>query len=400
MAEDMEPPLPSSSDDDPGEQLPLIELDTLANQPPSQRKRLVQIGLALAALVVVFVTFWGVVRPKAPPVSVPHILPTEPPPTLLITSNVNYGTITINGQKQRGTPPLEVMMRTQPPYQITLDAPPFQSFTCTFPGGCGISGISLNTNNTHPVQSANLAFSAASLSSGQQSRVNALISHAISVQQEIAVPAGASVVTQLAQDGTINSKQAMEPLQATALLVPTASPNQNGFSCTGVICVDGFGGQTFSPSSASSGHLWQISSFAVLRWRFTTAAGAVVGEVTYPVTEEIPITLAYDAATGWQIAPQSSGQFLAEQLANAVSETGAEMLLAQQARYLSGEGWNVSILHQQGIAGCELSLEQNNVDQGHFVWRFGVLLAADALAHSTLPTLPIASPDDLAAVGG
>lgn len=147
MAEDMEHPLPSSSDDDPGEQLPLIELDTLASQPPSQRKRLVQIGLALAALVVVFATFWGVVRPKALPASAPHILPTEPPPTLLITSNVNYGTITINGQKQRGAPPLEVTMRSQPPYQITLDAPPFQSFTCTFPGGCAYGNTGLHTNN-------------------------------------------------------------------------------------------------------------------------------------------------------------------------------------------------------------------------------------------------------------
>jgi hypothetical protein len=40
------------------------------------------------------------------------------------------------------------------------------------------------------------------------------------------------------------------------------------------------------------------------------------------------------------------------------------------------------------------------VDQGHFIWRFGVLLAADASAHSTLPALPVALPADLAAVGG
>jgi hypothetical protein len=398
MAEDTEHPSPSPSEDDPGEQLPLVELETILNQPPSQRKRLVQIGLGLAVLVVVFATFWGVIRPKAPPVAARHAVPTEPPPTLLITSNVNYGTITINGQKQRGAPPLEVKMHTQPPYQITLDAPPFQSFTCTFPG-CAVDNIGLDPSN-QAVRSASLTLSAASLPLDQRNQVNSLVSQAISVQQEVTVPAGASIAIDLAPDGTISSQQATEPLQATALLVPMTTPNQNGFSCTGVICVSSLGGQTFNPSSASSGHLWQIGSFAVLRWRFTTTDGAVVGEVTYPVSEEIPITLAYNAATGWQIAPQSSGQFLQNQLASAVCQTGAEMLQVQQARYLSGVGWNVSTLSQRGLVGCEYQLMYNNANQGVFVWRFGVLLAADPTAHNTLPTLPIASPKDIAAVGG
>jgi hypothetical protein len=397
MAEDTEHPPASPSEDDPGEQLPLVELETILNQPPALGRRLVQIGLGLAALVVVFVTFWGVIRPKALPASGPHAQPTEAPPTLLITSNVNYGTITINGQKLRGAPPLEVKMHTPPPYQITLDAPPFQSFTCTFPG-CGASGT-IDANG-QAVRTTSLVLYPTSLPAAQQSQVNALVSQAISVQQGMDVPAGASIAVQLAPDETISSQQATEPLQATALLVATAPPNQFGVSCAGVICVDSLGGQTLSPSSASSGHLWQIGSFIALRWRFTTAAGAVVSEVTYPMIAEVPITLAYDAATGWQIAPQSSGQFLTNELAEAVRETGAEMLQVEQARYLSGEGWDVQTLHQQGTAGCEYQLVQNNVAQGQFVWRFGVLLAADAAAHNTLPTLPIASPEDIAAVGG
>ena len=399
MAEDTEHSPTSPSEDDAGEQLPLVELETLLNQPPSRRRRLVEVGLGLAALIVVFVTFWGVIRPKAPPAPAVHAVPTEPPPTLLITSNVNYGTITINGQKQRGGPPLEVKMHTQPPYQITLDAPPFPPFTCTFPGGCAPDNIGLDQNN-RAVLSTGLAFSAASLPSAQQSQVNALVSQAISVQQELDAPAGVSIATQLAPAGTINSQQATEPLHATALLVPLVSPNQNGFSCTGVICFNSFGGQTFSPSSAGSGHLWQITSFAALRWRFTTAAGAVVSEVTFPVSEQILLSLTYDAAAGWQIAPQSSGQFLTDQLAGAVNQTGAEMLLAEQARYLSGEGWQVQTLHQRGLAGCEYLLYQDDAEWGQFVWHFGVLLAADAKAHSTFPTLPIASPEDIAAVGG
>jgi hypothetical protein len=55
-----EPPTPDEQGE--GASLPLIDLETLLNRPPSQRKRLVQIGFMLAALLVVVVTFWDVAR--------------------------------------------------------------------------------------------------------------------------------------------------------------------------------------------------------------------------------------------------------------------------------------------------------------------------------------------------
>ncbi len=398
MDEDTDHPSTAPSEGDSEEPLPLVELDTLLNQPPSRRKRLIQLGLGLAALVVVFATFWGVIRPKAPLAAAPHAQPTEAPPTLLITSNVNYGTITINGQKLRGAPPLEVKMHTPPPYQITLDAPPFQPFTCTFPG-CSASGSIIDANGV-AVRTASLTLYPTALPANQQSQVSALVSQAISVQQPMTVPAGAFIASQLALDGEISSQQAAEPLQATALLVSTAPPVPYFGSCFGVICVDSSVGLETGPSGGGSGHFWQVGSFLALRWRFTTAAGEVVSEVTYPIIQHIPITLAYDTATGWRLAPQSAEQYMAGQLASMSCVTGAGMLQVEQARYLSGTGWDVQTLHQQGTAGCEYQLMQNNANQGQFVWRFGVLLAADATAHSTLPTLPIASPDDIAAVGG
>jgi hypothetical protein len=57
-------------------------------------------------------------------------------------------------------------------------------------------------------------------------------------------------------------------------------------------------------------------------------------------------------------------------------------------------------LHDRGVEGCELGATINRVDGGSYVWRFGVLLAADAQAHSILPALPRASPAEIAAVGG
>src|SRR5262249_36305804 len=135
---------------------------------------------------------------------------------------------------------------------------------------------------------------------------------------------------------------------------------------------------------------------------FSTASGQVVSDVTFPTDPTLlNLFLAYAASTGWRIAsPLTTADSLSQQLAQLVCSTGAQMLFTEQIRHLSGEGWEISILHSQGVAGCPLALALNHQDQGHFVWRFGALLAADASAHAALPTLPIASPADLAAVDG
>src|SRR5579871_4229364 len=86
--------------------LPLIVLETLLSQPPSWRKRFTQLGLLLAALVVVLAAYWALSRASAPSVPVIALQPTSPPPTVNVVSNVNYGVLTINGQPQRAAPPL------------------------------------------------------------------------------------------------------------------------------------------------------------------------------------------------------------------------------------------------------------------------------------------------------
>ena len=81
------------------------------------RTQTYKIILALAACVVVLVTFWNIIapRPSTTPPLVVQPLPTSKPPTVNIVSNTNYGSITINGQRQRSTLPLTVTMSGQPP---------------------------------------------------------------------------------------------------------------------------------------------------------------------------------------------------------------------------------------------------------------------------------------------
>jgi hypothetical protein len=73
---------------------------------------------------------------------------------------------------------------------------------------------------------------------------------------------------------------------------------------------------------------------------------------------------------------------------------------ARAAQQLHGGGWDSVIDVNHGVEGCALDLLQNQLVIGRFLWRFGVLLATNDQAHKALPALPVAPPDEIAAVGG
>jgi hypothetical protein len=397
---------PASPEEDAGEALPLIELETLLARPPSWRRRFLQMGLLLVASVVVLVTFWSVSKPQAPSTSL-HIQPDPPPPTISISSNVNYGALTINGQPQPGKLPLTIQMHSQPPYIITLDAPPFKPLTCQLPPLPSIVPYAFNpcktaqniTRDPRALNALVMLFSLAALSPEQRQQITDLLSKELTTRQMTTAPAQSAIVTSVKGDGTFTTTRLTGPLHASVFLVPTTQTPRRELSCFRLICI---GPQGFSPDYTLSGQFWQVQTPVALRWRFTTDSGQVVSDVTFPPSP-VPLKLfiSYDASTGWQIAPLPASEMsLSEQLSQLVCITGIQALNQQQARYLSGNGWTVNILHNQGIEGCELQLEQHQVDQGHFIWRFGALLAADARGHSALPALPVASQAALAAVMG
>ncbi len=391
-----------SPQEDAGETLPLIELETLLSQPPSWRKRFRQLGLLLAALAVVLAAYWGINRPAAS--SAPVVAqPNAPPPTVRVVSNVNYGALTINGQPQRGGPPLTFRARSQPPYTITLDAPPFPPLTCQYPPVKTIAPYVFHPCNAGGVltvdqQASNvleMLFTLNDLPAAQQQQIGALIADDITAQQTLTAPAQSVIVAGLNQDGTPRTRLAAGTLSASVFLVAGAQLLRRGLFCASVLCV-GSGG--YSADAAASAQVWQVLTPIALRWRFTTASGQVVSDVTFPAFSTLLILdLTYQPATGWRLASPPN---LSEQLSQLVCATGVQALTLAQTNALGGDGWVVSVLRDQGAAGCELELAQNAVDQGHFVWRFGALLAADAQAHRTLPALPVASAQELAAVGG
>ncbi|HLV97803.1 MAG TPA: hypothetical protein VKT82_03910 [Ktedonobacterales bacterium] len=396
----------SSAEDGEGA-LPLIELETLLSQPPSWRKRFTQLGLLLAALVVVLAAYWGLSRASAPSVPVIALQPTSPPPTVNVVSNVNYGVLTINGQPQRAAPPLTFRVSSQPPYTITLNAPPFQPLTCSYPPprtsapyvfhSCDAGGVvSVNQQASNKLE---MLFTLADLPAAQQQQINTLITHGVTMQQTLAVPAQSVIAAGLSQNGTATTRHNSGPLSASVSLIPSAYLPRKGLYCFNLTCIGAAG---FSANGTASVHGWQVLTPVTQRWRFTTASGQVVSDVTFssfPIL--LSLVLSYTAATGWRLGLALVSQpGLSAQLSQLFCDTGIQMLTQVQSKALGGAGWGVNVLHDRGAAGCALELTQGTADEGHFVWRFGALLAGDASAHQAFPTLPVASPAELAAVGG
>jgi hypothetical protein len=393
------------------ERLPLIDLEQEGQRPPSRRKRLLQIGAAVAALVLILVTFHSVLLPARPAAPTQAPAPTTPPPLLLINSNVTGATITING-KRRGTLPMLLPL----PYEIdkrqdiTVDAPPFQPITCHLPlsdnhlpSGCqqgeitGMGPVTLNGISGSPSHVLYIDFTDDTLPPAQQAQIRAVVTQALETPQQTTVPAGDYFVTDFtgtySSDDTLSSQRATTPLQASLSVVPNTSmpgPDCNGFICTLNAPFD---------TAPQQAHLWLILVPVSLRWQFARASGQVISDVPFPASMFMNLALSYNPETGWQVvAPPASGISLSEQLANMSCSTGIQILSD-----LAGSNSNVGGPNgpNQTIEGCTLSLQSNsNTSLGTFLWRFGVLLAADANAHALLPALPVAPPDELAAAGG
>ena len=98
-------------------------------------------------------------------------------------------------------------------------------------------------------------------------------------------------------------------------------------------------------------------------------------------------------------------------LAQATCEVGVNLLSTVTSHPLSTVAqqpeYQVATVHNNGIGGCALQLTRtggtgvtgtDGANAGSFLWRFGVLLAADAEAHALLPYLPLAPPSELSAV--
>ncbi|HEY7349980.1 MAG TPA: hypothetical protein VH599_16805 [Ktedonobacterales bacterium] len=422
MTQQPDDPTNLSAEDSAGEPLPLIELETLLARPPSRRKRLAQLGLVVAMLVVAAFTLRSVIVPAPSVASTPTPTLFVSSPSLVIESNLAFGTVTINGKRQDSAAPLLVAAHGDD-YTITLAAPPFRPVSCHFtlsrlptmgyfpPGACSglkagsAPGKSLGVMTVHgvtgfPSYALFLGVSWDDLLPDQQGQVAALLRQVLSTQSKLTIPAHAAIATRASANGTITSQRTAAPLQATTSLFPRASLTDPYHQfCQAQVCPVSSGPQFMAELH---GPVWGIYVALALRWQFRSASGGVVSDVTYPTAGYANLFLSYSSANGWQMAegPPMLAPSLPDQLALLPCEIGMALM---QARF--GDAWQISDLGAYGVQGCSLGFQrqqamgQQEPARAHILWRFGVLLAADALTHALFPDLPVASPAEIAAPG-
>ncbi|MGZ3679069.1 MAG: hypothetical protein ACXWQR_10925 [Ktedonobacterales bacterium] len=392
-----------------------VDLDAVVRRQTPTRTRVIQVGVLLTLLLVVGgLVFRGYQagQPRPEPTAVAAV--DDFSMNVAIFTNVNYGALTVNGTKLNTRPPVIVTLRPGS-NTLTISAPPFQPHTCTFDMsrqgveraqcGSGSSGPPLTIGGKKASTSITIPFTVADLPAAQQRSVVAVVAQAIDgITFHTTVPAHQYIATGVDAHGHISSHLTGEQMQADIALVrQTGQEQRMDPTCVENVCAAATMSST--PSDAP-GKTWTVAAFVASQWRFTTQTSASVATVaTSPTSNmldnEIAVALEYDAAQGWRAKGTPTDIFASTSstlvvVTNLECATGMALLSAYYARDTSDGGF---VIRPNGIEGCEFHLlNSSGKPVASFIWRFGVLLAADAAAHQTIPSLPVAPQAEIDAV--
>jgi hypothetical protein len=251
---------------------------------------------------------------------------------------------------------------------------------------------------------------------------SALVTQTIAaVQLHTEVPAGQYYAMGFDTQGHVRARRATTALAAEVRFV-TANPLSDSTCPETVLCPAPLDPRLSLPAGQ---RIWSVVAGVTLFWRFTAptgpaapsgpaaAAGTVIEPPGWSLVTGVQLLLADDATAegGWRvIAPSYPAtlqadnrlQPVADQLTAGLCPVGS-ILVGELAQ--GQEGAWLFISSDQGMAGCAIQLRSGDPTatsatvQATFLWRFGVLLAVDGGAQTLAPWLPVAPPDEVAAVG-
>jgi len=407
-----------ASDADSGE-LATVDLDDAMRPRPPGRGRAWRTAAVVALVTLVAVGILHTFTSGGGGATV-SVLPTTTPddPGLLVESNINYGTLTLNGKRISGALPLIVKPRPGA-NTLTLTAPPFNPRTCRMQwpdpqgsstSGCdrgSASGAVIQGQTLGEIQTIQLDLNGDDLPLDlQTAALDALTQALDGVRFKTTVPAGDYIATGRDDQGRITSVRAATSLRAELSFTLTP-PGQPGFRvCGGILC----GAPSAFARATDSAHLWSIFVAVSSRWQFDDSAGGQVASAGEPLDSSLPLNLAYDDRTSsWRVTapdtPVLNASTLDDDLRASLCGGGFTQLTdITQARQLTTGQYS-----DHGVEGCLILAAPNGFsfsgsgtppppDAGQFVWRFGVLLAANAAAHTLAPDLPLAPPDEIKTV--
>jgi hypothetical protein len=383
-----------------------VRVDEWMRQRGRARWRGARTALVVLALLITVVAFlrvsWSAGRVPAPNTTLQGN-------TAIIDTNVTYGTLHVDGATYAMHPWLHIALRTGANH-LTLNAPPFNPIHCTLAAPlhagddrCG-TGYSVYEQGGY-VQVVTLAVGEGDLSATAQQTVQSDLAHSLTnIVAQTTLGAGEWYGTGVF---TRDNMPQLRRTTAPALAQLRATLNtSNTLPCGTLICPITLGAATLPQASA----FWQIQVPVNMAWTITDAQ---TGQMhTYPLLtpntsfgDDASNVLTMDAffdGRDWtfsDVAQNSKVLSPMMQLAELACEAGASILESKAPGIVSFAPGTT------GRAGCALIFTNNTAGSNakatiaHFIVRVGALLATDAAAQQLLPGVPLATPEEIAAVG-
>ncbi len=331
---------------------------------------------------------------------------------VVATNITTAGVFTVNGRKRSERMAVSFTPRDGD-NTVVLTAPPFVPRTCHFRwsdrqiaatnGQCQTAGNSFVSDNTgiHSLaDEITMPLLPSDLPAAQQRAATDAIGRLASAPQTITVPKGDYYALGIGTGGTILSQRAATPLTATF----TTLPDLVSLEPIALFLLNGIGRMPRLPD-----HAWLLRANMIGSWQFTTANGAATGGIeaaisiiqqtefaldyTLPSLPQVPFDLyggSFDpsnsipCAAGLQVLQQIFPNMFSPQPPGDCVDRG-----------LAGSAFSLVVSASNGIQGAT-----TDSTPPRFIYRFGVLLAANAEAHIAVPTLPQAPADEIIAVTG
>jgi hypothetical protein len=327
---------------------------------------------------------------------------------VMVNSNVTQGLLTVNGARYDFQPGRSVPVK-QGENTFVLRAAPFAPVTCTlhYPDQVQEATQCPIENQDDATITIVIPVGPGALRSDgvaqAESAVDAAV-HATSAALRTTASAGMHYGSgRLDAQGLPESAMFVHPTSVQLLVTPgpfdancAAIPSVPIFSA----CPESFG----ALPSPVSGMFWQVNVPLILSWQFmdevTNARTTIdlLGDMGSASATQYHVTmdLRFDG-TRWAVA-QSPLHPSASRL-EAIGSAQCDYYIDPIARIAVNSGADV---YWQGgtrvIEGCVYGVTVLT-NSAMFLWRFGVILAVNTLAHQQAPSLPVATPAEVAAAG-
>ena len=339
-----------------------------------------------------------------------------------IVANLGFGWVSVDGKKLPGHPPF-VFSAAPGGDTVIFQAPPFSPQICRVSwlgagasaqlsavgSSCEIGFMSVRvTDRVSPSYVLDFQFGLGDLPPALQATALDFVRQVVTpVSLTTTVPSGQYYATGRDGRGMILSRQATAPVTSqVSLLLPTPEDlSSSAFWCSALICAEPDVPQDPDATHGSAEKLWATEIPLAMTWQFLLPDKQLVGmEHQSQGTPDALLLLALDSHQHWHLGQVAALTDLQDEqrqmIPSTICDTGVNELSSAFEDQQAGSDMLIP-RNDHGLAGCEIQITQTDKDvAGTVVWRFGVLLAADAKTHRTYPWLPLAPKAEVETVTG